>query len=281
MKIINLIVLCLSLSFSAVLFCSDLRKIGAMLQHLNLDDPVDAHQQFMAGGMSVKDCHEALCAKFTAGKNVTVRTSEWGDTSAARATTELDPGQRLMAEISAKNIAGMRALLQTTKPTGLHLSRAVTTSLDAVLLLLTHNAPMEDLDEDNITPLGRAVLTKNHDATLALCRYGASVNARMRSDTTALHAAAIAGCPFIIVTLLSYGADPTIKDYLGRTPLHRAVEKKQTMAIGLLLGTGKALDEKDNAGLTPLDYAHKYNNAPAEEVLQEKLATAASAHMQP
>ncbi|KAF9181754.1 26S proteasome non-ATPase regulatory subunit 10 [Haplosporangium sp. Z 767] len=113
--------------------------------------------------------------------------------------------------------------------------------LDIVEYLLEQGAPVNEMDEPDITAL---LLSKKAD-----------VNAKTDSGTTPLHYAASKNFLDVVRILLDNGADPKLDDKNKQTPLHRAAVRGYTPLVKLLIDNGSRLNPQDSVRNTPLHLA--------------------------
>jgi ankyrin repeat protein len=111
--------------------------------------------------------------------------------------------------------------------------------VDAIRLLLDHQADLNQRATDLSTPLLGAVTHGKLDAAQLLIDRGADVNLGDSTNTTPLMAAAetspdIPNPADLIRLLLKHGAKRGLKDSRGRIAFQRAIESKNTAAVALL-----------------------------------------------
>ena len=92
-------------------------------------------------------------------------------------------------------------------------------STNVVALLLQLGAPVDALDNDNMTPL---CASRSGANTSILLQHGASVHKRNKNGQTPLHFASRYN-PSSVALLLRSGADVNVQDNNGATPLHFAL----------------------------------------------------------
>ncbi|CAI9102678.1 OLC1v1000980C1 [Oldenlandia corymbosa var. corymbosa] len=105
--------------------------------------------------------------------------------------------------------------------------------LDAVRLLLKHNANPNLGTEDDVTPLLSAVAAGSLPCLELLIQAGADVNVTA-GGATPLHIAADHGSPEMIECLLKAGADPNAGDEDGSKPIQVAAARGNKKAVEIL-----------------------------------------------
>jgi ankyrin repeat protein/predicted esterase len=178
-------------------------------------------------------------------------------------------------------------------------------------LLLSKGADISAVDDDGLTPLGRAqtmncpkmaAWLKQHGATSVGTAYPtgntaaavqavlhkdlralrtlpvadfAKVEARTRYEVpaTALHVAVELGDPEVLAELARRKVDWNARDRYGRTPLHLAVLSGNRALVGLLLDHGADPNVAESVrGQTPLGYAVSLHPELAEYILSRGYA---------
>lgn len=131
---------------------------------------------------------------------------------------------------------------------------------------------IESRDQYNLSPLCKAVSSKNVGAVTMLLQLGASVNLPCgQEEQTPLHYAAANNSSVLIKILHDHGAQKSlnIRDANGATPLmHGLTSNKLTLEGGLtrpdaaldLMKLGANVNIPDNEGLTPLHIAAGCNH---------------------
>ncbi|KAI0410305.1 ankyrin repeat-containing domain protein [Xylaria grammica] len=147
---------------------------------------------------------------------------------------------------------------------------------DKVLLLLEHQGKPEiDLsNEDDPTPLQRAVSKGNASVVKLLMQHKADINiTRPGCDTPLNEAIAHRSIPLeIIEMLLKSGADIHKPGVKGMLPIHIAANSDRAGVMKLLVLNGANVRAKDNNGLTPLVYGLLNNNVDVVKFLLSQKA---------
>ncbi|KAI1767122.1 ankyrin repeat-containing domain protein [Hypoxylon sp. FL1150] len=132
-------------------------------------------------------------------------------------------------------------------------------SASIVTALVIAGANLRALDENERTPLIRAVMNEMSDSLISLMlEQKASVKAIDGQRNTALHYAATKpssdemGNKETVRVLLVHGANQALKNKKGRTPLHEAVSFECLGRVEELLEYGADLEIPDKNGWTPL-----------------------------
>lgn len=132
-------------------------------------------------------------------------------------------------------------------------------SASIVTALVIAGANLRALDENERTPLIRAVMNEMSDSLISLMlEQKASVKAIDGQRNTALHYAATKpssdemGNKETVRVLLVHGANQSLKNKKGRTPLHEAVSFECLDRVQELLDYGADFEIPDKNGWTPL-----------------------------
>jgi uncharacterized protein len=132
---------------------------------------------------------------------------------------------------------------------------------DVEILKTFDSSDVNQVDEDDRTPLMHAVLAEDADNTIVnlLIERGADVNAEDNGrHWTALHFAAQAQRDDIVKTLLENGATVDPVDTIGNSPLWVAVMNTSTSSLDVvrrLVESGADPNRKNTAGIAPVDIA--------------------------
>jgi ankyrin repeat protein len=141
-------------------------------------------------------------------------------------------------------------------------------------LFLQVGAPVDALDNDNMTPLFTLPFFGCGTNALILLHHGASVHIRNKNGQTPLHFASRYN-PSSVSLLIQAGADVNVQDNHGATPLHFALAstsqdifidggheyaeeellESNLKAIELLLGHGSNVNLRNVHDKTPLQVA--------------------------
>ncbi|KAK8002414.1 hypothetical protein PG989_002133 [Apiospora arundinis] len=125
----------------------------------------------------------------------------------------------------------------------------------ALQVLLDHHVSVNELNENNATPLIAALDNHQVETALALLAWEADPHTRTRSGRTPLHYAAWGNLLKPLQRLLAVDADTNARDSEGRTPLHMAVQPvKNSKSISL---NSKVLDALLEHGADPTLAAEK------------------------
>ena len=138
------------------------------------------------------------------------------------------------------------------------LHKAVTLDIAIVKYLLFQGADVNNKDENDESPLHKALFWGYKDMTIVqfLVSRGANVNAKNKYGSTPCHYAALHNIPEALQFLLSKGADVNTSNDGGHTPLHWATLYNRTIAVvQLLISAGADINAKNNWGKTPLHHA--------------------------
>ncbi|KAJ3112016.1 hypothetical protein HDU96_005060 [Phlyctochytrium bullatum] len=134
--------------------------------------------------------------------------------------------------------------------------------LDLVRLLLAHDAPLTDLDINDLTALHNAVAVDNMDIYNALVAAGADTGARTPNGIGLVHVAVAMGRLGMLKILHRAPAPNALPDTLpgGTTLLMYAAFYRHLGVVKWMMkegGWNKHVDLKDDEGYTALDYYFK------------------------
>jgi ankyrin repeat protein len=127
---------------------------------------------------------------------------------------------------------------------------AGTGDLKKVRELLAAGTPIDERDEEGVTPLMIAANFDQLNVFRALLEGGADPNATDIRGQSVLHYAATFGAPRLVQALLEKKPAVNARDGLGETPLMAALTPK---VMQLLLEAGADVNIRRNDGLTVLD----------------------------
>lgn len=145
-----------------------------------------------------------------------------------------------------------------------------------VQLLIGAGATINELDEDNLTPLHNAVRTGNFEVVKTLLEHGALGGTNVNS--TILHTA----IDFynknnkIFSLLLQHGANTNIQNAAGFTPLHKVIRTNNSYAGQALLAYGANPEISDYRGVLPLGLASEYHKKNWENMISYYKGTLSS-----
>ncbi|XP_032914605.1 ankyrin repeat domain-containing protein 26-like isoform X3 [Catharus ustulatus] len=131
-----------------------------------------------------------------------------------------------------------------------------------VAILLEHGADPNLADADGNTALHLAVLTGNTTVGGLLLEHNANIDAQNKEGYTPLILAVSEHHEEIVEFLLKKGADVHTRDQCERTPLMTAAAGGELSLIKVLLQYGADVSQKDSNGWTAEDYAviHGYSS---------------------
>jgi ankyrin repeat protein len=156
-----------------------------------------------------------------------------------------------------------------TDYTALHHASAQGHSI-AVRLLLHHNADVDKLGSDGMTPLHLAAQNGHDESVRILLEHGTDVNQRTRLDhMTALHVAAEAGNLPVVRALLHHVADIAAVDEAGNTALHFSAKNGQADVTSVLLAHGANAHAQNDYQELPLHGAAYSGNEQVVRALLE------------
>ena len=140
--------------------------------------------------------------------------------------------------------------------------------------LISKGADIETVDLDCLTPLHYAVAHNHLEPTKYLLFYGANPNTRSLHSSTPLFRAIGSGNLEIVRHLVDNGADieATIEQTNSNkiTPLCFAIMNHCTPIIKYLISAGANIERFDSTLLSPINYALKYKNMEAVNILIQK-----------
>ncbi|KAI1775924.1 ankyrin repeat and protein kinase domain-containing protein 1 [Hypoxylon cercidicola] len=128
--------------------------------------------------------------------------------------------------------------------------------LQIICLLLEWGAEIEPHQDDEVSPLFRAVEGRHPSIVLKLLEQGADPGWRHPKDgQTALFIACLHGLTSAVDILLKAGADPQATGDGGWTALHAAAQSGHASVVALLVQAGAALNSQLTNGMTSLHWA--------------------------
>ncbi len=173
-----------------------------------------------------------------------------------------------------------------------------------VALLLENGAMIDTRAIGAATPLIHSSLFDRYELSQFLIERGADINIQCNSLTTPLYFASLNNNLDYLNYLLDAGADIDTPDFLNRTPLYIAVRDGYTKIVErliengsdfrfmdaylnrsllhlaairghkeiteILIHEGMDVNRKDDSGCTPLDYANRYGQKSAADLLLKK-----------
>lgn len=149
------------------------------------------------------------------------------------------------------------------------LYRAASRSLPCVQWLVEQGADINAKNKGGNTAMQQAISSDQLEIMRHLIDKGADLRVTDSSGATLLHFAARKKNPELARLLLAKGAVINARTNTGVTPLHRAADTKIAIeTFKLLLAQGADRTAKDKDGKTPLDYATKYKNEAAIQLLK-------------
>lgn len=149
-------------------------------------------------------------------------------------------------------------------------------------LLDTHQATVNDKDQDGCSPLHWAAINAHSPTCNLLLDRGAEIDSKGGElVATPLHWAARSGHLYVIINLLNRGADPTLIDSQGFNALHLITHSSNVMALLYVLQHSKintsssslqdssssSIDFKDSQGHTSLMWAAYQGDSLSIELL--------------
>jgi len=206
---------------------------------------------------------------------VCVKTASFAQTSAPSASQTLFEALHNCREDDVArllNVSNVNAPLSD----GLQpLHKATNCSVSMVRLLIEKGADINAKNNDEETPLHRAVWQSNLDVIRLLIEKGATVNAKGNGGRIPLHEAAFKGNPEVVRLLIEKGATVNAKDSEGKTPLYWAATAINGIPdiIRLLIEKGADVNAKNNNGITPLYVAKVNKHIAVADYLRSKGGT--------
>jgi ankyrin repeat protein len=151
-------------------------------------------------------------------------------------------------------------------------------SLRGLAWLREQGVPLDTPDNEDWTPLMRAIARSSMETVRAFIRLGADVNRRcacrgyLEGDLTPLLMATVHEEPYqeaLLGMLLDAGADPTAVTGRRRTALHVVAERgfRDPRVPRLLIERGVPIDSADEEGQTPLMWMVLSDTALARELI--------------
>lgn len=129
---------------------------------------------------------------------------------------------------------------------------------DVAEALLRHNARVDIVDGECMTPLHALAISKTFHASLidSLLERGASVNAKDSSWRTPLHYFSCRpGKTYAVHAILNKGGNANLQDFEGNTPLHLACQSNLREVVSLLLERGARVEVRNRDDMTALHLA--------------------------
>jgi len=122
-------------------------------------------------------------------------------------------------------------------------------------ILVQHGALVNNVANNLLTPLLRAVLNKRTEMTEFLLEKGALVNVVDLNLRTACHTAVVVDSPRCLELLIKHDANIDMRDSIGFTPLHLCGKEFADRCAELLIAKGADLNIVDDSGKTALHIA--------------------------
>ncbi|KAJ6654098.1 hypothetical protein lerEdw1_007462, partial [Lerista edwardsae] len=138
---------------------------------------------------------------------------------------------------------------------------------NVVTFLVDNRCKLNICDNDNRSPLMKAVQCQQELCAIYLLEHGADPNLVDASGNTALHLAASTSCISLAQQLLEHDARIDAQNKDGSTPLIVAVTENNKEMLEFLLQNGANLHARDNAGRTPLLTAASYGKHDLVKIL--------------
>nr|CDS15193.1 Ankyrin repeat domain containing protein [Echinococcus granulosus] len=136
-----------------------------------------------------------------------------------------------------------------------------------VQCLLEYNAKVNIVDQNNQTPLMKAIEGGHLECVKLLLNYRADLTVRDKYGNAPIHQAVKFGRKDIIELFLRNGVSINTHNQNGLTPLHLAVEKHNLPLLQFLVQEGAEVDCTDINGRTALMMACESGDAPMTEML--------------
>nr|XP_045015457.1 putative ankyrin repeat domain-containing protein 19 [Jaculus jaculus] len=140
----------------------------------------------------------------------------------------------------------------------------------AVAFLVERNCEIDACDNNNITPLMKAVQCYKRKCARILLDHQADTNIKDNCGNTALHFAIYNSDAQMTELLLQHNADIEQKTQEGLTPLLLALRENSTKVAALLINTGANIKAADEYERNALMYAVRCNSLDLFELLIEK-----------
>ncbi|XP_010142909.1 PREDICTED: ankyrin repeat domain-containing protein 18A-like, partial [Buceros rhinoceros silvestris] len=149
---------------------------------------------------------------------------------------------------SSKRARGKK---QKFSKTPLHLACA-NGHVDVVTFLVENKCKLNLFDNDNRSPLMKAVQCQQEECVAVLLEHGADPNLADADGNTALHLAVISPNTYVARLLLEHNASIDAQNKEGYTPLILAISKHQEEIVEFLLKKGADVHARDQCERTPL-----------------------------
>ncbi|XP_071731232.1 ankyrin repeat domain-containing protein, chloroplastic [Rutidosis leptorrhynchoides] len=120
--------------------------------------------------------------------------------------------------------------------------------------LMKYNVDINIPNQEGLTAIHKAILSKKHAICNYLLRNSANPFVRDKDGATLMHYAVQTASTQMIKVLVLYNVDINLPDNDGWTPLHLAVQARRTDVVRLLLVKNADTTLKNKDGLTPLDF---------------------------
>jgi ankyrin repeat protein len=169
------------------------------------------------------------------------------------------------ADVNGADRSGRSALIWAAKFRHPHVVR----------ILLGHGAAVNAKDKaPGWTALAWSVFNGDEESAKDLLAHNATVDTLDTNGITPLMRASFQGYKEIVLELLEAQADVNLKDLKGNTALSQAVTKSRMAVVPLLLGYQANPNLRDNKGITPLMIAAYHCSAPMVKLLLKHNADA-------
>ncbi|QDT00589.1 ankyrin repeat domain-containing protein [Adhaeretor mobilis] len=129
----------------------------------------------------------------------------------------------------------------------------------AIDRLVAKGVDVNSCGKGNITPLIRALLSRNKEGFMSLLEHGADPNILTIRGESALNLAAELSEEYWLKALLEHGADPDLENtgipfesFTGQTPIYYAISKEQVKNVKLLIKAGANVNHQDIYERTPM-----------------------------
>ncbi|XP_051466786.1 ankyrin repeat domain-containing protein 26 isoform X3 [Apus apus] len=124
--------------------------------------------------------------------------------------------------------------------------------VDVVAYLVENKCQLNLFDNDNKSPLMKAVQCQQEKCVAVLLEHGADPNLADTDGNTALHLAVLSPSTTVMGLLLDHNADIDAQNKEGCTPLILAVSEHQEEIVEFLLKKGADVHARDQCERTPL-----------------------------